>query len=75
MKAGGDFLHTIIIGDEIYEEVKNGRVMVLKFLRACVNVRSLSVVGKDGRWASAFATQLRKLEISSPKPTGAIPRC
>lgn len=71
LSGGGESLHTIIIGDEIYDEVsiESRKDMVDEFLKACPNVRSLSVVDQSGEWSSAFETQLEKLEVvSSPMP-------
>lgn len=58
-------LSTIIIGHEVYKKYTNGADMVGDLLAACPNVRSLSVVEDHGLWASAFATQLEKLEVIS----------
>jgi len=72
-ERSGNFLRTIVIGEGMYDEEKNGRDIVLDFRAACPNVRSLNVVEQLGRWASAFGTQLEKLDITSDMVTVAIP--
>jgi len=72
--GGGEYLDTIIVGEEMYNEERNGGDMVYDFLRACPNVRSLSVVENDGRWIFAFATQLEKLEVVIKSPKFSIPK-
>lgn len=75
LTGGGESLRTLIIGDEMYDELISGKTIVDVFHRACPNVRSLSVVENFGVWSSAFAVQLEKLEIASYDPAGAIPKC
>lgn len=58
----------------MYDELMSGILMADVFLRACPNVRSLSVSEKLGVWASAFAMQLDKLEVASYNPCGAVPK-
>lgn len=43
LRNGGESLHTIIIGDNTYDEGKNGRDIIGDFLGACPKVRSLLV--------------------------------
>lgn len=73
LSAAGESLHTIIVGDQTYDEGQHGRRMVDDFLRKCPDVRSLSVVEDLGTWVSKFGRQLVRLEVASGNPIVAIP--
>lgn len=64
VRAGGEFLHTIIVGDEIYDEVRKGRDIVRNFLTACPLVHSVSVFEKSKQRPPVFRMQLEKLEVA-----------
>jgi len=55
LRAGGEFLHTIIIGKKMYCRGRDRTEMVGDFLRACPNVRSLSV-SRLGTYRKKFGT-------------------
>jgi len=74
LRAGGESLRTIIIGDGMYNGEGIGIEMVGDFLRACPNVRSLSVSEPYGAWACAFARQLEKLEVVGNTPGASFPK-
>lgn len=74
VSGGGESLHTIIMGHEMYDELKNGTRIADDFLHSCSNVRSLSVVEKFGFWTSAFASQVEKLEVVDENSKLAIPK-
>lgn len=73
-RAEGESRHSIIIGDEMYDEVRNGKDMIVNFLGACPNVGSLSVVENSGLWVCAFARQLVKLHVVTKNLCDAIPK-
>lgn len=75
MTAGGESLDTIIIGDGLYDEVRNGKDVVIDFHAACPNVCSLSVVGEDDTWASAFGEKLEELQVSGHRSAVEFPKC
>lgn len=56
----------------MFDKVRNGTYMVGDFLRACPNVRSLSIVESNGFWVSAFARQPDKFEVVNVGEYGTI---
>jgi len=72
LKAGGVSLHTIIVGEDTFDEAVNGTEMVDHFVAKCPNVKSLSVVENFGLWVSKFGKQLERLEVASGGPILAI---
>lgn len=75
LKAGGEFLNTLIIGDEMYDELIDASYnsnAEEDFLEACRNVRPLSLVEKSGVWASALGMQLEQLQVVTSNPTDVI---
>lgn len=74
MRADGKSLHTIIIGDDMYDEARNVEDMIDDFHVTCRNVRSLVVVENSVAQTSAFRRQLEKLEDASNDPSVSIPK-
>lgn len=65
--GGGKSLHNLIIGEGMFDNLNNVKDLVADFRDACPNVRLLSVVDTEGMSTYAFARQLEKLEVSSPR--------
>jgi len=74
LAGGGQSLHTVIVGREMYNE-DLGIEIADDFLRNCPNVKSLSIEDKKGDWLKRFGGQLEHLDIITGSSVAIAENC
>lgn len=69
LAGGGQSLRTLVVGREIFGRKINGnRSRDVKFIKHCVNLKSVSVAEEDAPLLAPFENQLENIEVKTTSP-------
>lgn len=75
LAGGGESIHTLIVGRDMYDETHNGTEVVDTFRAYCPNLAALSVQEKGCVWTERFGNIISALEIWSPSSLSVSQHC